>query len=161
MVTVTATDPLGASSSIPVTIEVTDVDEAPEIMLGGLAITGMARVDYAEDRRDAVATYSATGRSRPTPSWTLGGDDAGAFSISNSGELTFRSGPDFESPADADENNVYMVTVEADDDTYTATWDVVVTVTNVEDDAPRHRGPVFYTMPTIAARLIRPKCWQR
>ena len=31
MVTVTATDPLGTSSSIPVTIEVTDVDEAPGI----------------------------------------------------------------------------------------------------------------------------------
>ena len=31
MVTVTATDPLGASSSIPVTIEVTNADEAPRI----------------------------------------------------------------------------------------------------------------------------------
>ena len=31
MVTVTATDPLGASSSIPVTIMVTNVDEAPDI----------------------------------------------------------------------------------------------------------------------------------
>ena len=40
MVTVTATDPGGLSATVNVTIEVTDVDEAPEIMVGGLAISG-------------------------------------------------------------------------------------------------------------------------
>ena len=60
-------------------------------------MTGLASVSYAEDRRDAVATYSATGPESAKASWTLSGDDAGDFSISSSGELTFRSGPDFES----------------------------------------------------------------
>ena len=40
MVTVTATDPDGASASIDVTIMVTDVDEAPMIEVGGLALSG-------------------------------------------------------------------------------------------------------------------------
>ena len=137
MVTITATDSFSDSASIDVTITVTDVDEAPKINEGGLAITGLASVSYAEDRRDAVATYDATGPESANASWTLGGADAGDFSISSSGELTFRSGPDFESPADADTDNVYEVTVEADDGTYTATpRNVVVTVTDVEDDAP-------------------------
>ena len=101
-------------------------------------------MSYAEDRRDSrmVATYSATGPESANATWDLSGDDAGAFSISSGGELTFRSGPDFESPADDGTDNVYMVTVEADDGTYTATRNVVVTVTDVEDDAPVIEDPV-------------------
>ena len=49
MVTLTATDSFGESASIDVTIMVTDVDEAPAISEGGLAITGVARMDYAEN----------------------------------------------------------------------------------------------------------------
>ena len=44
MVTLTATDSFGDSASIDVTIMVTDVDEAPAISEGGLAITGMSSV---------------------------------------------------------------------------------------------------------------------
>ena len=137
MVTVTATDPDGASASIDVTITVTNVDEAPEIMRGGLAISGMARVDYAEDRRDDVATYRAAGPDADMASWTLEGDDAGDFRISSSGVLSFVSATDYENPMDADMDNVYMVTIMADDRTaYTDTHDVMVRVTN-EDEPGR------------------------
>ena len=47
-VTVTATDPGGLSATVTVTIEVTPVNEAPVIMLGGLVISGMSRVEYEE-----------------------------------------------------------------------------------------------------------------
>ena len=77
MVTLTATDSFGASSSIMVTIMVKDVDEVPEIMVGGLAITGMSSVDYAENGTGAVATYSATGPESANARWSLEGDDAG------------------------------------------------------------------------------------
>ena len=134
MVTVTATDPLGASSSIPVTIEVTNVDEAPAITVGGLAITGMISVEYAENGTGMVATYSATGPESANAMWSLGGDAAGDFEISSSGGvLTFVRAPDYENPADANMDNVYMVTVMADDGTYMAMREVVVTVTDVED----------------------------
>ena len=133
MVTLTATDSFGESASIDVTIMVTDVDEEPKISVGGLAITGMISVDYAEDRRDAVGTYSATGPESTNAMWSLEGDDAGDFEISSSGELTFVSAPDYENAADADMNNEYMVTVMADDGTYMATRDVTVTVTDVEE----------------------------
>ena len=136
MVTLTARDSFGESASIDVTITVTDVDEGPKISEGGLAITGSVSVDYAEDRRDAVATYSATGPESANASWTLGGDDAGDFAISSSGALTFVSAPDYENAADADGDNVYMVTVKADDGTYMDTHDVMVRVTN-EDEPGR------------------------
>ena len=129
-VTVTATDPSGETATITVTITVTNVDEAPEITVGGLAISGTTRVDYAEDRRDAVATYRASGPDAAMATWSLDGDDAGDFRISSAGVLTFRTSPDFEDSAD---DNVYMVTVKADDGTYMDTHDVTITVTGMDE----------------------------
>ena len=51
-VTVTASDSGGLSDSIAVTVTVTDVDEI------GM-VSGDATASYAEDRTDAVATYTA------------------------------------------------------------------------------------------------------
>ena len=133
MVTVTARDPEGLSSSVDVTIEVTDVNEAPKIMLGGLGISGMSRVDYAEMGMDVVDTYMAVGPDAASAMWSHGGDDAGAFSISSGGELTFNTSPDYENPTDMDMDNVYMVTVMANDGTLDATRMVAVTVTNVDE----------------------------
>ena len=133
MVTVKAEDSFGASASIMVTITVTDVDEAPEIMLGGLAISGSSSVQYAENGEGPVETYMVSGPDAASARWSLSGDDAGDFSISSAGVLTFKSAPDYEVPAAADRNNVYMVTVEANDGTYIDTHVVMVTVTNVDE----------------------------
>ena len=132
-VTVTATDPSGETATVTVTIKVTNLDEAPMIMVGGLAISGMARVDYAENGTGMVATYTATGPDAASAAWTLEGDDAGDFMIS-AGMLTFMSSPDYENPADANTDNTYMVTVKADDGTYMDTHGVTVTVTSVDED---------------------------
>ena len=54
-------------------------------------------------------------------------------------------------------DNVYMVTVMADDGTYMATRNVVVTVTDVEDDAPVIDDPValYDSGETTTAGLTR------
>ena len=135
-VTLTAEDSFGASASIAVTITVTDKDEAPEIMEGGLSIRGRTTVNYAENGMGSVATYTAAGPDADMATWSLGGDDAGAFSISSpGGVLSFGSAPDYENPTDTGMDNTYMVTVMADDGTNMDSHDVMVTVTNVEDDA--------------------------
>ena len=134
MVTVTATDPNGLSDSIDVTIMVTGVDEAPEIIVGGLAITGLPAVSYAEKGTGMVAVYRASGRDAGSATWSLSGADAGDFRISTAGVLTFRTTPNYEAPADAGTDNVYQVTVEANDGTNTATKAVTVMVTNVNED---------------------------
>ena len=79
MVTVMAADSFGASASIAVTIMVTDLDEAPKISEGGLAITGMISVDYAENGTGMVAMYSATGPESANAMWSLDGNDAGGL----------------------------------------------------------------------------------
>ena len=133
MVTVTATDPDNLSASIDVTIMVVDMDEAPTIMAGGLGIGGQSTISYAEDGTGMVATYSAIGPDAASATWDLSGDDAGDFRINSAGVLTFMASPDYETPADADTNNVYMVTVEANDGTNEAMKAVTVTVTNEDD----------------------------
>ena len=132
MVTVTATDPSGLSATVNVTIKVTDVPEPPVISVGGLAISGKPSVDYAEKGIDAVETYTASGPNAAMATWSLSGPDALDFTITG-GVLAFTAPPDFENPADADTDNVYEVTVEADDGTYMDTQDVTVTVTNVDE----------------------------
>ena len=131
-ITVVATVQSGSSTvSVPldVTVSVDDVTDPP-------TVTGSTRVDYAENGTGAVATYSASG----SPTWSLSGTDNGAFSIDSGGVLSFKSPPDFESPADGTQgnrDNVYEVTVEADDNGEAVVLDVTVTVT----DLPAVSGP--------------------
>ena len=136
VVMVTATDPSGETATVMVTIKVTNVDEAPEIMVGGLAISGMRSVGYAENGTMPVGTYMAAGPDAAMATWTLSGDDAGDFRISSGGMLTFRSSPDYENPTDMGMDNMYMVTIMADDGNYMDTHDVMVMVTN-EDEPGR------------------------
>ena len=133
MVTVIATDSFDASASIDVTITVTDENEGPMIMRGGLAVSGRPSIAYDENGTDALETYTASGPNADLAVWSLSGPDAGEFDISSSGVLSFATSPDFESPADMGGDNVYQVTVEADDGTYSDTHDVTVTVTNVAE----------------------------
>ena len=133
MVTVTATDPGGLSDSVDVTIKLTDKDEAPVIMVGGLAISGLSMAYYAENDMDAVGTYTLAGPMKDRATLRIeGGADAGDFRLNN-GMLMFRSSPNYEAPADADTDNTYMVTLKATDGTYMDTHNVMVMVTNVDE----------------------------
>ncbi len=125
-VTVTAADPSGLSDEITVTINVTDVDEAPEI---GFA----ASVDYAENRTDRIATYTANDPENKAIIWRLSGVDGENFEISGTGELRFKATPDYEAPADNDTDNRHEVTVEAYDGAKTGSLPLTITVTNVDE----------------------------
>ena len=110
--------------TLDVTVTVTDVNEPP-------TLTGDSTVSYAENETRPVATYRADDLEGRTIAWSLSGDDRGDFNISQTGVLTFANIPDFEMPADANQDNEYLVTVEArHDGSPTATLDVTVTVTN-------------------------------
>ena len=137
-VEVTATDPFDASDSTMVTIMVTDMNEGPTLSLGGGSTPPSAGVvggrEYVSVREgtSAVGTYTTT--IEDPSSWTLSGPDADDFSIGDGGELSFSSAPDYEAPTDANTDNVYMVTVEANNGNGGAELDVTVTVTNDPSD---------------------------
>ena len=124
LVAVRATDEEGLRGSLDVTITVNDVNEPP-------TITGDDDPSYPENGTRSVASYRATDPEGSDIIWSLSGADAGDFDISASGVLTFQNSPDFENPDDANQDNDYLVTVQARDDGFnTASLQVVVTVTN-------------------------------
>ena len=102
-------------STLNVEVTVTDTNESG-------AITGPASVNYPENDTTTVATYAITDPDGDGVTWSVAGTDAARFSISSSGELSFRSSPDYEAPNDANTNNVYEVTVSASDGNLTSTW---------------------------------------
>ena len=127
-------------------------------------ITGDAAPNYAENGTGPVATYTGTDPEGVTVTWSLSGDDAEDFEISEDGMLTFKESPNFEAPADMDTDNVYMVTVEASDGTTDNVMQAVtVTVTNVDEPGmvTLWAGMVALTMPpqvgdTITGAVMDP-----
>ena len=128
-VTVTATDPSGEFATVTMTIAVTDENEPPEVTI-------RSTVRYAENGADPVDTYTATDPERGTITWTLSGTDMDDFRISkvnDKGVLEFRTPPNYEAPADADTDNIYLVTVEVSDGNTSDALQVTVTVFNVNE----------------------------
>ena len=74
-------------------------------------MTGRTSVSYPENSASTVATYTATDPENGQITWSPAGEDGNDFFINSTdnatGELTFRSPPDYEAPADADGNNIY------------------------------------------------------
>jgi len=122
---VRATDAGGLSFEESFTLNVNDLDDTAPV------ITGDAAVSVVENTT-AVATYS----SEAGVTWSLAGADKDLFSLVD-GVLSFQAAPDFETPLDADTNNVYSVVVEATDAAGNkGTLSVDVTVTDADEVAP-------------------------
>ncbi len=107
-VNVKATDGHDGQSTIPVSIDLTDLNEVP-VFTGEETLEAAENQSFAGsvsaddlDQGDAITDYTLTG-----------GSDRGRLEISNSGVLTFKDDPDFESPTDAGSNNSYVVEVTA------------------------------------------------
>ena len=126
-VVVTATDPSGASDSIQVTINVTNVHDP-------VHITGVRSVRYAENGREPVASYTAFDEAGHVIRWSVSGRDDDLFTIDD-GELHFREPPSYEDPQSGSTSallsvrNRYLVTVEAAG----GRRSVTVTVTDVDE----------------------------
>ena len=77
------------------------------------------------------------------PTGEAGGDDAAQFMLTDTGDLAFTTpAPDYETPGDADRDNVYEVTVQVSDSDNTDTANLEVTVENVIELATAVTGPV-------------------
>ena len=103
------TDSGNLTDTIEVQIDLTNVNEPP-------SVTGDTALTVNENIETFSKNYSATDPEGVTSTftWSLSGTDCGDFNIdTNTGELTFRDIPDYESPADSNRNNEYLVTVRA------------------------------------------------
>ena len=133
-----------------VVVTVTDVNERP-------VISGPNMINFPEIEFDAafdlhaldVFTFTAYDDDGDDVFWDVSGPDAFSFKMEEDGLLNFDQNPDFEQPVDEGSNNTYVIVVEAYDgfasDSLTGTFNVTVTVTNIDEtpeitggeDAPR------------------------
>ncbi len=133
-VIVRATDPSGLADNITVTITAENVNEDPivtgrveiSVMEGtsaGYTILPDAPVDQPTTPGSRTYTkneyvFEEPDRLDSIADWQLEGDDAAAFDLSGGFEpryIQFKEAPDFENPTDANNDNVYEVTLVATD----------------------------------------------
>ena len=131
LLTVLARDDAFNTSSLPITVTMTNVNEGPEV-------TEQQSLSFTENQAmdRVLATY--TGRDPEDPfaditRWSLSGTDAGDFTISENGDLSFRTVPDYERPADSNRDNVYNFSVRASDGSLNGYLSVTVTVEGVNE----------------------------
>ena len=119
-----------SSDSETADITVTAVNDAPVITSDGGNATAAINVN---ETISAVTTVTVSDVDEPaqTITYSLGGIDAGDFSIDTDGNLTFTSAPDFANPTDDDADNVYVVTVTASDGSLSDSQTITVTVVDV------------------------------
>ena len=158
---VTATDsamPMGNSDDIAADIRVNDVNETP-IPEPSLSIAVDSAVsDYAENQVDTtVGTYTVSGDSGATVTWSLSGADMGQFMLDGTGMsrmLKFRSAPDFEMPRgqamSATNTNTYMVTVKVEAGGEMEEMEVSITVTNAMEAGTVTVSP---TSPVVGSQV--------
>lgn len=99
----------------------------------------------AENSASDFYQVAATDANNDPVIYTIGGADAARFTLSSSGGLRFTSPPNFEAPADANQDNVYQIVVSASDGRLTTDIAVSVTVTNVPDETTIVQVGGFYT----------------
>jgi hypothetical protein len=87
----------------------------------------------------AVYTAVATDGDGDTLAYTLSGTDSALFSINAStGVVSFLAQPDYETPADANADNVYEITVSANDGVTTVDQAVSITITDASEADTTH-----------------------
>ena len=120
---------IDVDDTIAVTINLTNVNEAPEI-------TTTATTADVPENSTAVLTLAASDEdASDTHTWSVEtADDGSFFEITQGGVLSFTDAPDFETKQDADTDNIYDVTVKvADAGALSDTHAISVTVTGVNE----------------------------
>ena len=125
-VMVTVSD-ASSSSSQELTISVTNVNEMP-------AITSAASATINENTTLAL-TFTSTDPDGDVLSYALSGKDAALFNVdASTAALSFKAAPDFETPSDADGDNIYLITVTGSDGNGASiAQDLVITVIDVNE----------------------------
>ena len=127
-VTLEVSDGNGNSASQALTISVTEVNETP-------TITSKTSANTLENTSGTIYSASATDPENDTLAYSLSGTDQDDFIIDpSSGAIAFANTPNYESPTDADTNNVYQVTLEVSDGNgNSASQALTISVTNVNE----------------------------
>jgi len=104
-ITITATDNSGNHSDLDLTITINNLDE------GAPVFTSATEISVDENTATSAIIYTTTATDGGTITYSLGGTDGNSFDLgTSSGELNFKSAPDFET------QSTYSITITATDD---------------------------------------------
>lgn len=132
VVEVMATDNQGNSTRQTVVFVVQDKDEDSPIVSSELEFS------FEENQQSVAYLPSVIDDSDLTFSLSITGDDSDLFEIKTStGEVSFKSSPDFETPIDSDNNNIYEVGLTVTDEANNSAEVLVkITILDVDEIAP-------------------------
>jgi hypothetical protein len=89
----------------------------------------------AEGATTVITVEASDEDSGDTLTYSLSGDDAALFALSDTNVLSFLAAPDYEAPGDVGADNVYNVVITVSDGTDDATQSLAITVTDVASPA--------------------------
>ena len=96
-------------------------------------ITSPETDSTGENNSGVIYRVTATDADGDPLTYSLSGTDANRLNIDAQGAIRFNSAPDYESPLDADGNNVYDLLVTVSDGVNTASQEVSITVNNTNE----------------------------
>ena len=128
--TASVTDGLYSASNT-ITVNISDVNEVP--LFGAIA----GEISANENIDITLTTITASDEDGDTLAYSLTGEDSSLLSIDSGGNVSFKAPPDFEVPADSNEDNIYSFAVVANDGSLSATSpNVLISINNLNDNAP-------------------------
>ncbi len=151
VVTVTATDSAGADSTATVNIAIENVDEPPNFTDGDQAVFVDEGTEVVRADSDTANIYTAEDPEDQLVALTLMGADGDLFSLNADRALSFKTAPDFEDPSDANEDNLYEVTVRASDGSLNTDRMVRVRVDDADEAPEILQAGLFVSGPSSSS----------
>jgi predicted outer membrane repeat protein len=137
------------SATQNLTITVTDVNETPA---NSAPVFSSATSLNVAENQTGVGTVTATDTNGDALTYSIsGGLDQSLFMINaTTGVLVFNSAPDYENAGDNGGDNIYNLTIQVSDGSLSATQNLTITVTDV-NETPANNAPVFSSAASFSA----------
>ena len=130
---ITATDELGNSAQLELAVNLSNINDNPPILT-----TPPASLTTAENDSAVVYTAQASDLDGDALSYSLDGADAQHFTLgATSGTLQFDHAPDYETPLDANQDNVYELAISVSDGEYQSSAQLSISVSDSNDETPQ------------------------
>lgn len=127
-------------------------DSSPAPSNRAPTFTSAASATVAENSAAAFYQAAAADPDGDALAFSLaGGADAGKFTITSSGALSFVEPPNFEAPGDADRDNIYRLEISVTDGKVSATLSLAITVINTTEGVTVRRVASGFVDPVAIA----------
>jgi gliding motility-associated-like protein len=152
-ITISAVDSSGNKTSQNLSVEITDTDDTPPIILGpGGAIAPSTLEASILLTGNSLKVFDYT--SNESVNWSITGTDSGLFTIGTEGRLAFKVKPDYKPYSDNSDKNInYTLFVKAIDSAANETSQKL-TITRTDDRPPAINGPLDALDSNVGATIL-------